>query len=774
VTPPAPRSRWAIGRSILRTEDPPLLTGQGVFVDDIDRPGQLWARVVRSQAAHAQIRAVRTDVAARAPGVQLVITAADLPDVRIPIRLLPTEEAERVLQPPLARDTVRYVGEPLAVVVADGAYQAEDAAEDVEVELEPLEPTLDPVRASESTAPRLHSGRPNVINELRAVHGEDVAELFARASVVVRDTLRVERNTAIPIEPRGLIAELGDDGLITMWGPAKVKHFNREVLARLLGIPVDRLRFIEPDVGGGFGVRGEFYPEDFLIPWLARRLGRPVKWIEDRAEHFVAANHARDQHCEIEVAADAEGRLLALRSTLWVDQGAYARTHGGLLLPLLALHHLPGPYRWLGFDLVARSVLTNKTPSGTYRGPSQYEPTFFRERMIDRVAARLAFDPAKLRAINLIPAGDLPYRVSLGADDELLYDSGDYPYTLETLLDHASYRETRRELESRRSAGEFVGVGIAAYVEEGGIGPYETARIVPDSTGGFTVHVGIAALGQGVRTALAQIAADALGVEVEQVEISHRDTQLVAEGFGAFASRSTALGGGAIAGAAGDLERRARDAAAAMLDVDGGALEVDLAYGVRLRDDLDWIPLSALRCHGEHRYEPDALTMSMGVSLAVVEVDRDTLVARVRRVIVCHDIGRMVNPMMVRGQIVGAAAQAAGGALLERLSYDDAGQPLTTSFMDFAMPTAVEIPPIECIVLELSSEGAGADNPLGIKGCGESGIIGTGAAIANAVCDAIGADLSALPIMPEQIAALLSGAGRLESDPRKICPGSRH
>jgi carbon-monoxide dehydrogenase large subunit len=736
-----------VGQSVLRTEDLPLLTGHGCFVDDVDRPGQVWARIVRSQVAHGRIAGLETAAARRHPGVVAVVTAAHLPDVVIPIRLLPSPEAELVRQPPLARDVVRYVGEPVAVVVARSPYVAEDAAEEVVVELDELDPVLDARVAADADATRLHAGSAsNVMNVIAARHGEPFEALMERAQVVVRDTLEVKRNTAVPMETRGLVAELDDaSGRLTVWGPAKVKHFNREALAGMLGMAVEDIRFVEPDVGGGFGVRGEFYPEDFLIPWLACRLRRPVKWIEDRHEHFLATNHARDNLCAIEVAASGDGRLLGLRARVWVNQGAYVRTHGSILLPRLTARHLPGPYVWEGIDIESRSVLTNKTPSGTYRGPGQYEPAFFRERMLDRVAAQLALDPLELRERNVITTLDMPFTVMLGGTEDVVYDAGDFPRVLSTLADTTGYGELRHAVSARRRSGATVGIGVAAYVEEGGFGPWETAHVVPRSDGGFVVHVGIAAIGQGVRTALGQVAADALGVDAERVEISHQDTDRVTEGFGAYASRTTVLGGNAIVRAVADLERNARVAGALALDVDSGELEVDLAQGVRVPGRA-WLALSELGCEGRGRYDKPYASWGMGAHLAVVSVDRETGAIRVERLVACHDVGRMVNPALVRGQFAGGAVQGAAGALFEALPYDEAGQPLATSFMDYGMPTAAEMPPIEAVPLELPHHDPATANPLGVKGAGESGIIGMGAAIANAVADATGGAVPSLPI----------------------------
>ena len=464
-----------VGQSLPRVEDGPLLTGDGRFLDDLRRGGQLTARIVRSEVAHGQIVAVHAEAARRRPDVAAVITAADIPDIRIPVRMMPSDEAVPVTQPPLARERVRYVGEPVAVVLAGDAYTAEDAADDVRVEIEPLEPLVDGPGAASPGAPVLHGGAltGNVVNRLFSRWGRDVDELIAAADVVVRDRLAIQRHAAIPLETRGLLAEFDErSGSLTVWGPTKVKHFNRALLAGFLELPEESVRFVEPDVGGGFGARGEFYPEDFLVPWLARALRRPVKWVEDRREHFTAINHSRETSCEFELGASADGRLLAFRASCLVDQGAYARTHGTLLLPWVLVHHLAGPYVWEGLEIEARSVLTNKTPSGTYRGPAQFEAAFFRERMLDRLAAALELDPAELRSRNLIPVESMPYRMELSdVKPPVIYDNGDFPQVMSSLLERSSYKRLRDELARRRARGELVGVGVAAYVEETGLRP---------------------------------------------------------------------------------------------------------------------------------------------------------------------------------------------------------------------------------------------------------------------------------------------------------------
>jgi carbon-monoxide dehydrogenase large subunit len=751
-----------VGTSVPRVEDGPLLRGAARFVDDLGRGRQLTARVVRSDVAHGRLLAVHTDAARARPGVAAVITAQDIPDIRIPVRMMPSEEAVPVTQPPLARGMVRYVGEPVAVVLAEDAYTAEDAAGEVEIAIEPLPPLLDgPAAAADDAVPLHPEARTgNVVNTLRSRWGRPVAPLFEEAAVVVRDRLRVQRHAAIPLETRGLLAEHdAATGRLTVWGPTKVKHFNRTLLAGFLDLPEEAIRFVEPDVGGGFGARGEFYPEDFLVPWLAIASERPVKWVEDRREQFVALNHSRETWCDFEVAATGDGRLLGFRAACLVDQGAYARTHGTLLLPWVLVHHLAGPYVWEGLEIEARSVLTNKTPSGTYRGPGQYEAAFFRERMVDRLAAALGGDPAELRARNLIAAEAMPYRMELSdITPPVIYDNGDFPQVVRTLRERARLDDRRDEQERRRARGELVGVGMAAYVEETAFGRYEYATIAPREEGGWVAYVGIASLGQGVRTVLGQVVADQLQVPLDEVEISHRDTDLVPLGFGAYASRATIVGGGAVVGAAQDLKRKAIAAAAERLEIAETDLELGPGAVVHPRGNPSrGIPMAELGCTGEHRFDKPLPTFDMGACVAEVAVDRETGAVAVERMVVCHDIGTAVNPRLVDGQLVGGAAQGVGGTLFEELAYDPSGQPLATSFMDYLMPTAAEVPPVDTVQLDLPHWDHATDNPLGVKAAGESGIVGSGAAIANAVADAVGdaAGLSRLPLHPSAMLAVV-------------------
>lgn len=735
----------AVGQDLLRREDMPLLTGGSRFVADVDRPGQLYARVVRSPFAHGALRGVEVAAIREHPDVVAVFTATDLPDVRIPIRLpfAETPEANTVLQPPLARDRVRYVGEPVALVVARDPYAAEDAAELVFPDVEELDALIDPVAAAEDGTPLIHPELgSNVVNWLPMRHG-DVDAAFAEADVVVRERLTVHRHTASPLETRGLVAEWDEDAKrLTLWGAAKVKHFNRAVLARLLELPVEAVRLVEVDVGGAFGVRGEFYPEDFLIPFAAVSLGRPVKWVEDRYEHLVATNHAREQVHEIEVAARADGTLLAFRDRAWCDQGAYVRTQG-LMPPLLSSTSLPGPYRWQAFSIEAAGVLTNRTPVGTYRAPGVAEAAFVRERMVDLVARELGLDPAVVRRRSLVPRGEIPFTFDLGPGaPPLVYESGDYPGSLDRLLDEAGYEALLAERDRRRAAGERVGIGLSAFVEPGGVGPFERATIRTAADGTFVVRVAGSSLGQGIRTSLAQIAADELGVGFERVEVRYADTDEIPEGFGTFASRTTVLCGNAIVVAARDLRTKAAEFAGVPTE------DVDLAAHAEL--------LAERGVEGAGTYEKDGLSFSFGANLALVVVDEETGRVSVERYVVAYDVGRAVNPGLVRGQLAGAAAQGIAGALFERLAYDGQGQPLSASFVDYLLPTADDLPDVELIVIEHPTP----SNPLGIKGAGEGGIAGTLAAIGNAVDDAIGGDgsrVTELPLTAAAVHALLRG-----------------
>jgi carbon-monoxide dehydrogenase large subunit len=748
-----------VGQAIPRIEDQRLLTGTGRFGADFDCPDQLHARIVRSELCHGRIRRIDTSAAMARPGVVAVITAADLPDVHVPVRLFPTDLSNEALQPPLVRHVARYVGDPVAVVVATDPYLAEDAAEDVVVEMEALAPVLDAGEAAKPDATPVHEAiGTNVLDLIQTIHGDDLDELFAEAAVVLRRQFSVQRHGAVPLEPRVLLADYdAERDYLTVWGAAKVKHFNRKILSDMLGMEEERIRCIEGDVGGGFGARGEFYPEDYLIPWLAIKLRRPVKWVEDRRENLIALNHSREQQWDVEYAAREDGTLIGFRAHALFNQGAYARTHGTVLLPLLMLNHIPGPYRWQAYEISARSVLSNKTPAGTYRGPGQYEPTFVRERMMDMLARELDIDPVTLRLRNIVTPSEMPYDTGLADIDTgvpVLYEEGDFPLAFTSLLDRVNYPALRRRTDEQQAAGEHVGLATTAFVEMGNPGVFEQARLVAAADGTFTAHVGVASVGQGVETVLSQIAADLLQVPIERVHLSYQDTAVVPEGQGAFSSRATVWGGYAIAGAVKELLQRARDAAAQRWET--SPEDITIVDG-----QVSWageaLPVYELVDEVLYRYEPgEASHILSGANVCRVRVDPVSGSVQLLDYAISYEVGRAINPLTLEGQIRGAAAQGMGGALLEEFAYTPEGQPMSSTFMDYQLPTAAEIPNVDVLVLELG-ETSDVDPIAGAKGGGEGGIIGTAATITAAVADALGPaawSMSSLPLTPEMIQRL--------------------
>jgi aerobic carbon-monoxide dehydrogenase large subunit len=749
-----------IGASLPRKEDGPLLTGAATFVDDAWPPDALHAHVVRSPVAHARIASLDASAAAAAPGVHAVLSAADLPEGTppIPMRMFHDAPLEGYLQPPLADGVVRYSGEPVAVVVADSRYLAEDAAELLDVEYEELPAVTSPEAAVAEDAPLLHpAAGGNRAASFTIEHG-DVDAAFAAADVVVERRFEVGRHAAVPLEPRGLVAELGDDGILVVRGAAKIPHVNRRILARLLGWPEERVRLVELAVGGGFGGRGEFYPEDFLVPLCAVRLGRPVAWTEDRAEHLRASNHSREQVHEAAIALAADGRFLALRSRFLNDTGAYIRTHG-LVVPGMTAALLPGPYRWQAYRCDVGQVLTNKTPAGTYRAPGRYEANFVRERLIDEAARRLGADPVELRRQNLVAPEEMPYPTRTHLDGHgVVYDSGDYP----RLLDRAAsaFGWDGRRAERAAAPARRRGVGIAFFVEKSGIARWEYARVRLGPDGDAQVYSGSASVGQGVETVLAQICADGLGVGYDRVSVVHGDTAVVPDGMGAFGSRATTLGGSAVLESSARLRTRLLELAAERLEIAPADLVLDGDRVGAAGAPAVSVPLAELVADGlaeEAVFTSEDMTFPYGVHAAAVEVDLETGGVEVERYVVAYDVGRAINPQLVEGQVVGGAAQGVGGALLEELAYDGDGQLVAGSFMDYLLPTAVEAPAVEVV---LSEDAPTERNPLGAKGAGEGGCAAAGAAIANAVADALGAEVVRLPLTPERVLGLVREGGR--------------
>ncbi len=748
-----------IGTRLPRREDPRLLRGRGRFGDDISAPGQLWARIVRSPSAHGQVRELDVTEAAQTPGIAAVVTADDLPGgLAIPVRLaIVGTDLSRYLQPILARDTVRYVGEPLAVVVGDDPYACEDAAELVEINIAERSVVLDARNAESLVAAELIRG-----------YG-DVETAFAQARHVVRIELAIGRHSGVPLEPRCLLAVPDPDrGTLSIFGMTKVPVWNRDLLAALLGMDETLIHVHAVDAGGGFGVRGEFYPEDFLIPWLAIQLRRPVKWAEDRAEHLMAVNHSRQQYHRVAAAFDADGRILGLKDDITQDNGAYCRTHG-VAVPELTAAMLPGPYRVPAYRGQVRVGLTNKTPCGTYRAPGRFEGTAAREHLLDVAATQLGIDPVELRERNLLTAAEMPHQrpiSTLGTD--LILDTGDYPALLAAAVkeaDRLGYRTTTPAPPGCRR-----GFGLAMFVEKSGLGPQETADVTVSKSGAVHVFSGGTSLGQGIETVMAQITADALGVDPRTVRVTLGDTAAQPFGAGSWASRSTVVGGSAVHQAATAVRQRAIELAARVLeaaeedlDLAGGAITVrgDPTARLTLADIARAAaPASPHLRPGEpaglsarRRFEVSHMTYPYGAHAALVEVDTGTGRVRVLRYLVAYEVGRAINPMLVEGQLRGGVAQGLGGALLEEFSYDDAGQPQAISFISYRMPTAAEVPPVDVLVRQ---DAPAPGNPLGVMGAGEGGINAVGAAVANAVRDALGlpSGVGRLPLTPARVRAL--------------------
>jgi len=763
----------AVGRSVRRLEDPRLLTGRGKYAADFRLPRMLHGAVLRSPHAHARLGAIRPEAALAMPGVVAVVTAEDLGDVgRIPVRL-GQPGAGACLQPPLARDKVRYVGEPVAFVVAESRYLAEDALEAMQVDYDPLPVVADALRAVEGDAPVLHEViHGNVVATLDT-HKGDAAAAMATADLRVTERFAVQRHTGVPMETRGLTAAVDPGtGVLGLWGVAKVPHFNRRVLADLLGYPEHLIQFTELEVGGGFGVRGEFYPEDFLVPWTAMRLGRPVQWIEDRREHLMATNHSRQQDHDIEIGFDRDGRIVALVDRFITDMGAYIRTHG-VVVPELTAALLTGPYRIPHYTAEIRCVLTNKTPTGTYRGPGRFEGTFVRERLMDLAARRLGVDPLELRRRNFVTPAEMPYEVGgASLNQRTVYDCGDYASALDQALAALGYASARGEQAAARRQGRHVGIGVACLVEKAGLGPWEYARVEVDATGHVVVYSGVAAVGQGIATTLAQVCADELGVAPERITVVHGDSARVPFGVGGFASRGASVALPAAQEAARKVRAKILRVAALLLEaavddlvLGDGAVHVrgvpdrSVTFRELARAAVPGPPGMEPGLYASHFFEAPKMTYPYGCHAAMVEVDADTGCVKILKYAIAYDIGRAVNPMIVDGQLVGALAQGLGGALFEELVYDEQGQLLTSTFMDYLVPTVMEMP--ESTVIRILEETPTPLNPLGVKGVGEGGSSGCGGAIANAVADALaplGVSITALPLSPDRLSALIRAA----------------
>jgi aerobic carbon-monoxide dehydrogenase large subunit len=750
-------SNALIGSPVERVEDLRFLRGRGQYVDDLARDDLLHAVILRSSVAHGRIRAIDKRAALARPGVHVVISAADIgPEIpTIPLRQESSPAFKPFQQPVIAYDKVRYVGEPIAVVLAESAAAAEDALDAIEVVIEPLPAIVDAAAAARGDVLLVEAAGSNLTLTLSGVRG-DADAAFKAAPYVRRERFSVQRYGAVPMEPRGLLAEWdAARGLLTVNGAAKVAFLNRRALAQQMTLAESAIRMVENDVGGGFGARGEFYPEDFLIPFAARLTGRPVKWIEDRREHLLTTNHARDAECELEIACDRDGTILGLRGRAFTDQGAYIRTNGPTAARNIA-QVLTGPYRIPNSRIDVSLMVTNKTPSGTYRGPGRGEADFFRERLFDIAAGELGIDRVAFRRRNLIAEAEHPYKL---ATVEPLHistetDNGDYAMTLDRCLREIDWA-AKAEVQGKLVDGRYRGTAIGCYLEGGASGPKESARLVLESNGKISVHVGSSSIGQGLETVCTQIAADALELPMDAIAgVHHGSTDCVVEGYGSYSSRSVVMGGNAIIQAAGQLREAIRAAAAAKLGCAAGDIEID-AGTVRGPDGRS-LPLAAFAgLSAETAYTSNRRTYSYGAHAAHVAVDAKTGHVELLDYVAVEDVGRIINPLTLHGQCVGAIVQGLGGAFLEHFIYDENGQLLTGSFADYLLPTASDFPHIRAVALE---EKPSPTNPLGAKGAGEGGTIPVGGVIANAVAAALGSlgvQPTELPLSPPRVWELI-------------------
>jgi carbon-monoxide dehydrogenase large subunit len=735
-----------IGQPMERTEDMRLLRGRGTYVADVNRPGQLYAVILRSSVAHGKINAIDTSRAMQLPGVRHVLIGAHLGAVvpKIPLRLQPLPQLEPFHQPMLADGKVRYVGEPIAVVLADTPSIAEDALDHIDLDIETLPAITSREQAEAMPAVLFEDHGSNAAITWKAFKG-DADAAFASADYTRRETFKVQRHAAMFMEPRGFVAEWNSDaGKLTVWGAAKTAWYNRRVLAAALDLEVDAIELIEVDVGGGFGSRGEFYPEDYLIPAAAKLVGRPVKWTEDRREHMMTANHARDIECDVEIAVSRDGRFLGLRGLAWADIGAYIRTNGSVG-PRNVAQYMSGPYTFENIDLKTTMLTTNKTPSGTYRGPGRFETDFIRERLIDLVAKDLKIDRVELRRRNLVADSQMPYPLAsiTPYESSTELDSGDYQAVFDLCIKEFGWAE-KSALSGKLIDGYYHGLAVGSFIEGGAAGPSEDARLVLETDGSLSVYLGSSSVGQGLETIMAQITADATELPYEKITVNHGSTSHVKNGYGAYHSRSTVMGGSAILLAAEKLKDRIRATAAARFGCAAGDVTIDGEQVACAGKTLALAGLSDVPLEVEASFFNKKYTWAYGTQAAHIAVDPGTGHVKVIDYLSVEDVGRIINPSTLHGQAIGSIVQGLGGAFLEHLVYDENGQLLTGSFADYLMPTASDFPHIRSITLELKPC---PNNPLGAKGAGEGGLIPVGGIMANAIADA----LSHLNVQPMEL-----------------------
>jgi CO/xanthine dehydrogenase Mo-binding subunit len=763
-----------IGASPRRKEDRRLLVGGGRFVDDLTREGLLHLAVVRSVNAHARIVKIALADARALPGVVAAWSAADLPETARPMPSAygAVRKGRPWSQPILARDRVRYVGEPVAVVVAESPYRAADALERVRVDYAPL-PALATVEAALASPTRVHDGWPD--NAALAVSGAigDAERALATADVVIHETIRHARLAAVPIEPRGVLAYRdADTGALVVWSSCQNPYSVRDIVAAALELPAEGVRVVVPDVGGAFGPKGSVYPEEVLVAAAALRLERPVKWIETRREDFASLGHDREQTHAARIGFARDGTIIAIDDRFFADVGAYPAQGDGLTAN--TVNHLPGPYRVAHYRNAGTSVVTNKALNAAYRAAGRPEAVLVMERLMDLGARRLGLDPAEIRRRNLVRPAEMPYRPGLAYKDgvPIAYDPGDFPRAFDRALALLGYAEWRARQKARAGTSRRIGVGLACYAQGTGLGPYEGATVRVDPSGKVYVLIGVAAQGQGHATTLAQIAASELGAAFDDVIVRAGDTTLFPFGMGTGGSRVMANAGPAVARTAREVHERAARVAAELLECarEDVRIEASRAFVAGMPDRTvslgrlahAAIKSKALTALGEPGlgactyFHPETVTWAFGTHAAAVEVDVETCAIRLLAYAIVHDPGRAINPTIVEGQLQGGAAQAIGAGLLEEVVYDEHGQLLTASLMDYAIPKADQLPPLPVALDEHPS----VINPLGVKGVGESGAIPGAAAIANAVEDAVadlGVVIREVPVTSARLYAMLHG-----------------
>jgi len=791
-------TRW-FGEPVRRNEDPRFLTGKGNFVDDINPPGAVHAAVLRSSLAHARITRIDVEAARQLDGVLAVWTWEDLGDLWRPSPMVVPHDAltHPKTQYPLAKDKVNYVGEAVALVVATDRYVAEDACDLIEVEYEPLPAITDTEAAVAEGAPLVHEDVPNNVAATLTQQVGDVERAFDEADHVFSERLLIERSAGQPMETRAIAAQWDElERVLTVWDTTQAPLSIRNGLAVLLGLPENAVRVVAPDVGGGFGTKiMMFYPEEVLVPLAAMRLRRPVKWAEDRREHLIASNHERGQVHEASIAVRADGTILGIKDVFLHDTGAY--TPYGIVVPIVTSTQLPGPYRLPNYYSESRTVYTNKVPVTPYRGAGRPHGCFVMERLVDLAARELGMDRAEIRFKNFIQPDQFPWDVGLTFQDgaPTRYDSGNYPEGLRIALEHIGYDNFPQKQAELREQGRYLGLGMASYVEGTGIGPYEGAHVRVDGTAQkVIVATCVGTQGQGHQTSFAQIVADELGVRPDQVVITTGDSRSMNWGSGTYASRSAVVTGNAVGAASRTVREKTAQLAAELFEASPADIEFEdervfvrgspefglplwdiavvanpirYAYGtqaaqaIKLLKNREGPPLPEGTDPGlEARkyFSPAQATFASGNHAAILEVDPQTGIVTILKYVAVHDCGRVINPMIVEGQVHGGVAQGIGGSFYERLVYDQDGQPLSTTFMDYLIPTAMEVPEIECYHVETPSP----LNPLGIKGAGEAGVIPVPALMAQALDDALspwGVRVTEMPLNPGQIRELVRERG---------------